>query len=182
MSSSAIFGIYAAAIDVEPAVDAMKRAGFTNTEISALCANGSGIVDCAREKNTKAPEGAATGGASGAVIGGTLGWLVGIGNLAIPGVGPFLAAGPIMVALAGIGVGGTVGGLAGALIGLGIPEHGAKQYEDRIQGGATLLSIHTDDPERIAKAEKILENTGAQHIEYADFAKSDLSPPRQTAA
>ena len=179
MSDSAIFGVYAATSDVKQAVDAMKSAGFTNAEISALCADGNGIVDCVQEKNTKAPEGAATGAVSGAMIGGTLGWLVGIGNLAIPGVGPFLAAGPIMAALAGVGAGGTVGGLAGALIGLGIPEQEAKKYENRIRSGAILLSIHTDDPERIAMAEKILENTGAQHIEYADFA---TPLPRETAA
>jgi hypothetical protein len=182
MSDSAVFGIYATAGDVERAVEAMKSSGFTMAEISALCADGSGMKDCVPDKNTKALEGAATGAASGAIIGGTLGWLVGIGTLAIPGAGPFLATGPIMVALAGVGAGGTTGGLAGALIGLGIPEHGAKQYEDRIQSGAILLSIHSDDPERIAKAERILENTGAHHIEHADFASSDKPLPRKTAA
>jgi hypothetical protein len=182
MSDLAVFGIYADTSDVEHAVDAMKSAGFTDAEISALCADGSGIKDCAPDRNTKALEAAATGAASGAMIGGALGWLVGIGNLAIPGAGPFLAAGPIMAALAGVGAGGTTGGLAGALIGLGIPASRAKQYEGRIQSGAILLSIHTDDPERIAKAEKILENTGAQHIEYADFAKNEKPLPRQSAA
>jgi hypothetical protein len=92
----------------------------------------------------KAPEGATTGAGSGAVIGGTLGWLVGIWALAIPGLGPFIAAGPIMAALAGMGVDGAVGGLAGALVGMGIPEYEAKRYEGRLQKGGILMSVHCD--------------------------------------
>src|SRR5206468_4762230 len=103
-----------------------------------------GTKDFAHEKHTKAPEGATTGAGTGAVVGGALGWLAGIGALAIPGLGPFIAAGPIMAALAGAGVGGTVGGVTGALIGLGIPEYEAKRYEGRITKGGILLSVHSD--------------------------------------
>jgi tetrahydromethanopterin S-methyltransferase subunit C len=101
--------------------------------VSVLLPENLGSKEIATEKNTKAPEGATTGAGSRAVIGVTLGWLVGIGALAIPGLGPFIAAGPIMAALAGMGVGGAVGGVTGALVGMGIPEFEAKRYEGRLQ-------------------------------------------------
>jgi hypothetical protein len=112
------------------------------------------------------------------VVGGTLGWLAGIGSLAIPGVGPFIAAGPIMAALAGAGVGGAIGGVAGALIGLGIPEYEAKRYEGRVKSGGILLSVHCDDSEWTKKAKKLLERTGAEDVSStgeadSDYAKSD---------
>src|SRR5205814_3717941 len=137
------------------------------------------------EKNTKAPEGATTGAASGVVIGGTLGWLAGIGTLAIPGLGPFIAAGPIMAALAGAGAGGALGGITGALVGLGIPEYEAKRYEGRIKGGEFLLSVHCDDSEWTKRAKEILERTGGEDVSStgeakADFAKSDKPLPRST--
>src|SRR6266436_5357023 len=132
--NTAVFGIYRDQTGVENAVDALMEAGFRNTDISVLFPENEGTKDLAHEKNTKAPEGVATGATSGAVIGGTLGWLVGIGALAIPGLGPFIAAGPVVAALAGAGAGGTLGGITGALIGLGIPEYEAKRYEGRIKG------------------------------------------------
>jgi len=112
-----------------------------------------------------------------------LGWLVGIGALAIPGVGPFIAAGPIVAALAGVGVGGAVGGIAGALIGMGIPEYEAKRYEGRIKEGGILLSVHCDDSNWTAKAKQILLRTGAQDVAStgeaaADWQKSDKPLPR----
>ena len=110
-----------------------NAAGYRNTDISVLFAENQGTKDFAHEKGTKAPEGIATGAGPGAVIGGALGWLAGIGALAIPGVGPFIAAGPIMAALSGVGVGGAVGGIAGGLIGAGMPEYEAKRYEGRIK-------------------------------------------------
>ncbi len=125
MANTAVFGIYPDRLSTENAVAALKEAQFRNTDISVLFPENEGTKDFAHEKNTKAPEGAATGASSGAVIGGTLGWLVGIGALAIPGLGPFIAAGPLLAALAGVGAGGVVGGLTGALIGMGIPEAAA---------------------------------------------------------
>ena len=116
------------------------------------------------EKTTKAPEGATTGATSGAILGGTLGLLAGIGALAIPGIGPFIAAGPIMAALAGMGVGGTVGGITGALVGLGIPEYEAKRYEGRLQKGGILLSVHCDTSDQIKVAKDLLKSTGAEDI------------------
>ncbi len=119
--NTAVFGIYRDRTSVENAVDVLRQENFRNTDISVLFPENQGTKDFAHEKNTKAPEGAATGAGSGAVIGGTLGWLTGIGALAIPGVGPCIAAGPIVAALAGVGVGGAIGGIAGALIGFCFP-------------------------------------------------------------
>ncbi len=121
----------------------------------------------AHEKNTKVPEGTTTGATAGGVIGGTLGLLAGIGSLAIPGVGPFIAAGPIMGALAGLGVGGTVGGLIGALVGMGIPEYEAKRYEGRVKDGGVLLSVHCNGSRDISRAKEILKGTGAEDIASA---------------
>src|SRR3979411_2756473 len=123
--NTAVFGIYSDRTHAEEAVDALRLAGFRNSDVSALLPDNVGSKDLAHEKNTKAPEGAATGSISGGVLGGALGWLAGIGVLAIPGLGPFIAAGPIMSALAGAGAGGTIGGLVGALVGMGIPEYEA---------------------------------------------------------
>src|ERR1043165_4394436 len=128
MANSVVFGIFSTKQQVETAVDEMKREGFRNADISILFPFNEGTRACALEKGTKAPEGAAAGATSGAVIGGALGWLAGIGMLAIPGVGPFIAAGPIMALLSGVGVGAAVGGLTGTLIGMGIPEYVATRF------------------------------------------------------
>src|SRR3982750_4233436 len=145
--NTAVFGIYRDRQHVEEAVDTLLDNGFRSEDISVLFADNVGTKDFATEKNTKAPEGTATGATSGAVVGGTLGWLAGIGALAIPGLGPFIAAGPIMGALAGVGAGGALGGLIGALVGMGIPEYEAKRYEGRIKEGGILLSVHSDRSE-----------------------------------
>lgn len=181
--NTAAFGIYKTQAGAEQAVDALKQAGFRNTDVSALLPENEGTKDFAHEKNTKAPEGAATGAGTGAVVGGTLGWLAGIGALAIPGVGPLIAAGPIMAALAGAGVGGTVGGLTGALVGMGIPEYEAKRYEGRVKEGGILLSVHCDSSDWTKKAKEILERTGADDVSStgeasADFSKTDRPMPR----
>jgi hypothetical protein len=181
--NTAAFGIYKTQSGAEQAVDALKAAGFRNTDISALLPENQGTKDFAHEKNTKAPEGAATGAGTGAVVGGTLGWLAGIGALAIPGVGPLIAAGPIVAALAGVGVGGAVGGLTGALVGMGIPEYEAKRYEGRVKEGGILLSVHCDSSDWTKKAKEILESTGADDVSStgeasADFSKSDRPMPR----
>ena len=152
----------------------MKREGF-ETQTFRFSFPRTKARRTSLEKGTKAPEGAAAGATSGAVIGGTLGWLAGIGMLAIPGLGPFIAAGPIMAMLGGVGVGATVGGLAGALIGMGIPEYVATRYEGRIKGGCILLSVHADDSEWIRKAKTILESTGADDISSTGETKGDFA-------
>ena len=172
--NTSVFGIYRDRQHAEQAVDALRRAGFRNSDVSALLPDNVGTKDFAHEKNTKVPEGAAAGGASGAILGGTLGWLAGVGTLAIPGLGPFIAAGPIMAALAGVGVGGTVGGLIGALVGMGIPEYEAKRYEGRIKDGGILLSVHCDTPSWIKRAEDLLKATGAEDIASGTEAAANL--------
>lgn len=172
--NKSVFGIYSSRSSVENAVVALKDAGFQQSDISVLLPENLGNKEIATEKNTKAPEGAATGAGSGAVIGGTLGWLVGIGALAIPGLGPFIAAGPIMAALAGAGVGGTVGGVTGALVGMGIPEFEAKRYEGRLQKGGILVSIHCDTSEEVKRAKDVLQRTAAEDISTAGEASADV--------
>ncbi|GAC1626417.1 MAG: hypothetical protein PVS2B2_08380 [Candidatus Acidiferrum sp.] len=168
-----VFGIYTNRNSVERATDIIVKSGFAASDISVLLPENLGSKQIGTEKATKAPEGAATGASSGAVIGGTLGLLAGIGALAIPGVGPLIAAGPIMAALAGLGVGGTVGGITGALIGFGIPEYEAKRYEGRVQKGGILLSVHCDTSEEIKNAKEIMKSTGAEDISSTGEASSD---------
>ncbi len=162
--NTAAFGIYKSNSAAEAAVDRLTAAGFSNQDVSVLMADRQGSKDFAAEKNTKAPEGATAGVGVGGAVGGTLGLLAGIGALAIPGVGPLIAAGPIMGALAGLGVGGAVGGLVGALVGLGIPEYEAKRYEGRVKDGGVLLSVHCDSSEEVSRAKDILKATGAEDI------------------
>src|SRR6476661_3760630 len=171
--NTAAFGIYSTRAAVENAVDTLKAEGYRNTDISVLFPQNAGTKDFAHEKNTKAPEGTATGATTGAILGGGLGWLAGIGALAIPGLGPFIAAGPIMAALAGAGAGGAIGGLTGALIGMGIPEYEAKRYEGRVKDGGILLSVHSDDSAWTKKAKEILERTGAQDVSSTGEATAD---------
>src|SRR2546426_8133658 len=162
--NTAVFGIYSDRMRVEKAVDRLKADGFRNTDISVLFPQNAGTKDFAHEKHTKAPEGATTGAGTGAVVGGALGWLAGIGAIAIPGLGPFIAAGPIVAALAGAGAGGAVGGVVGALVGLGIPEYEAKRYEGRIKSGGMVLSVHCDGFKRAAKGKKNFEENQAENV------------------
>ncbi len=162
-NDKAIFGVFKNRLNADKAVESLKMDGFVNSEISVLLPNHSGSVYDSISESTKAPEGAATGASAGAVIGGAIGLLAGVGALAIPGVGPFIAAGPIMAALAGIGMGGVVGGVSGALIGLGVPEFEAKRYEDYVKNGGILLSVHTDFT-GVEKAKRNLEANGAIDI------------------
>src|SRR5277367_2082422 len=162
--NTAAFGIYTNEATADTAVNQLLAAGFSNDDVSVLMSDVKGSRDFAAEKNTKAPEGTATGVGVGGVVGGALGLLAGIGALAIPGVGPLIAAGPIMGALAGLGVGGAVGGLVGALVGMGIPEYEAKRYEGHVKDGGTLLSIHCDTSDEISRAKDMLKGTGATDI------------------
>jgi hypothetical protein len=173
--NTAVFGIYRNRLDVEQAVDALRAQGFRSTDISVLFPENEGTKDFAHEKATKAPEGTATGAGAGAVVGGTLGWLAGIGALAIPGVGPLIAAGPIVAALTGVGVGGAIGGISGALIGMGIPEYEAKRYEGRVKEGGILLSVHSDNSDWTRKAKDVLERTGADDVSSTGEEKGDFS-------
>jgi len=174
-----VFGIYSTRTAVENAADSLVGAGFSTSDVSVLLPESlGGPKDMGTEKATKAPEGTAAGVTTGGVIGGTLGVLAGVGLLAIPGLGPFIAAGPIMAGLAGLGVGGAVGGFTGALIGLGIPEFEAKRYEGRLQKGGILLSIHCDTSEEIKRAKEVLKNTGAEDVSSTGEASVDSKAAR----
>ncbi|HZM44851.1 MAG TPA: hypothetical protein VFC14_08475 [Burkholderiales bacterium] len=159
--------VYCIAKDITQAeiiVDLLRVAGFANNDISVLLPDKSGTRDFAHEQNTKLPEGAATGGVTGMGAGAILGWLAGIGSLAIPGVGPFIAAGPIMAALGGAAVGGAAGGIIGGLVGMGIPEYEAKRYDGKIRGGSALISVHTESSDEEKVAKDIYKRSGAEDI------------------
>src|SRR5689334_11892733 len=175
MANIAVFGIYQTRENLESAVRQLELDGFRAADVSILVPQNVGTKDLAHSKATKAPEGAAAGAGSGAVIGGTLGWLAGIGALAVPGIGPLLAAGPIVAALAGAGAVGAIAGLAGALIGLGIPEYEAKRYEGRVRKGGVLMSIHADNHDWARKAKMVLQRTGAEDIAAAGEEKGDFA-------
>ena len=182
--NTAAFGIYPNRAALEDGLEALRDANYRPEDISVLYPYNEGSKEFSHEKATKAPEGASAGATTGAVIGGTLGWLLGIGAITIPGIGPFLAAGPIVAALAGVGAGGVVGGVAGSLIGLGIPEYEAKRYEGRLKKGGILISVHCDDSSWTHKAKVILEKTGAEDVSSsgearADFGKTDKPLPRR---
>lgn len=165
--NTAAFGIFPSRAHAEQAVDALMAAGFRSDDISVLAPDQKTTHEMATEKNTKAPEGTTTGVTAGGAVGGTLGLLAGIGALAIPGLGPFIAAGPIMGALAGLGVGAAAGGLIGALVGMGIPEYEAKRYEGRVKDGGVLVSVHCDDSEWVGRAKDVLKRSGAEDISSA---------------
>src|ERR1700719_1445732 len=165
-----LFGLAESEAQAVSIINQLKVAGFSDDDISVLFPDSEATRHFAHEQHTKAPEGAAAGAGGGVVIGGALGWLVGIGALVIPGMGPFIAAGPIMAALAGAGAGAAAGGLAGALIGMGIPELEAKQYEGKIKNGNILLSVHAEDGKQVTRAKEILKNGGAEDISYTGEA------------
>lgn len=168
--AKAVFCIATTFLQAEKIVDNLKFAGFSSDDISVLFPDTHGAKDLAHEKHTKAPEGAVTGAGAGGVLGGALGWLVGIGALAFPGIGPFVAAGPVLAALSGAAVGATVGGLAGGLVGMGIPEYEARLYEGKIKEGKILISVHSDDSDTTDRAKTIFKNEGAEDIATSDEA------------
>lgn len=169
--SKAVFGIAKSEAQAQNIVDQLKSGGFSNNDISVLFPDKRGTRDFAHEQHTKAPEGATAGAGTGGLLGGALGWLVGAGLLAIPGLGPFIAAGPLMAALSGAAVGAAVGGLTGALIGMGIPEYEAKRYEGKLKEGNILISVHSETGDQRDSAKKIFETAGAEDIAYTEESK-----------
>ena len=155
-------------VDTEAQADAivekLRSAGFSDNDISVLFPDKGSTRDFAHKKETKMPEGATVGASTGGVVGGTIGLLAGIGALAIPGLGPFIAAGPIMAALSGGAIGAGVGGLTGALVGLGIPEYEAKRFEGEIKGGRVLIAVHSENSDETKRAKEIFEASAAQDI------------------
>jgi hypothetical protein len=172
-TNTAVYGLYRDRRGVDDAVETLRQGGFRNTDVSVLFPENLGSKDLAHDRSTQAPEVLAVGGGSEALTGSTLIWLAGIGPLAIPGVGPFIAAGPIMGLIAGVDVGGSVGSIVGGLVGMGVPEYEAKRYEGRIREGGILFSVHCDSPEWVTRAKDLLQQTGAEHIASAGEAKAD---------
>lgn len=168
-----VFGIYQSVAQAEKAVNALLADGFASDDVSALMPDHGGPNALITRKETKAPEGASAGATTGGVIGGALGVLVGIGALAIPGVGPLIAAGPIVAGLAGLGAGGAVGGLVGAFVGMGIPEYEARRYEGHVKSGGVLVSIHCETPGEVLRAREILQDTGAIDIASSAEGRAD---------
>jgi len=172
MKDTAVFATFR---DPEAGISALIGTGFREEDISVLLADNAGAKDFAHEKHSKAPEGATAGAGAGAVIGGTLGLLAGIGALSIPGLGMFIAAGPLMGALAGIGSVGVAGGIVGAIVGMGIPEFEAKRYAGLVKEGRTLLSVHCDSSDWVARAKETLKAAGAQDIAETGEADADFA-------
>src|SRR6266404_2377658 len=172
MSKKQVFCIAKSESQAERIVERLQSSGFPNSEISILLPDREGKHDIGHVKATKAPEGATTGAATGGVTGGVIGLLAGIGALAIPGVGPFIAAGPIMAALGGAAIGGATGGIVGGLIGLGIPEIEAKRYEEKLKKGNYLIAVHTDESEDVDRAKRVFKTAGAEDISTVSEASA----------
>ena len=154
-------------------VNSLRAIGVRESEISLVMPHDDSDGDIAIEGATKAPEGAATGAGSGMVLGGVLGWMAGIGALAIPGLGPFIAAGPIMAALGGAAIGGATGSIAGGLIGLGFSEYEAKQYEGYLKDGNALISVSVADSDEESKVKKLFKDAKADHISTQGVQEKD---------
>ncbi len=173
-----VIGIVESEIQAEQIVSELRVGNVASSDISVLFPDKRGTKDFAHEHNTKAPEGAVAGVGAGGLIGGTIGLLAGIGALAIPGVGPFIAAGPLMAALSGAAAGATLGGVAGALVGLGIPEIEAKTYEGKVHGGNILIAVHVIDND----GEKRARATFEKHHAHDVSVTSDSSVPKAANA
>jgi hypothetical protein len=174
MSKTSVFCIATSRVQAERIIDRLSGAGFQYSEISVLMPETDSHHDIGHVKSTKAPEGTATGAAAGGVAGGVFGLLAGIGALAIPGVGPLIAAGPIMAALSGAAVGATAGGVVGGLIGLGIPEIEAKIYEEKLKTGNYLISVHGHDSDEVDRAKEIYKAEKGENISTT----SQSAPPK----
>ena len=172
MSKTSVFCIANSHSQAEQIVERLQSSGFNSSEISVLLPDTEGKHDIGHVKATKAPEGATTGAATGGVTGGVLGLLAGIGALAIPGVGPFIAAGPIMAALSGAAIGATTGGVVGGLIGMGIPEIEAKRYEDKLKSGNYLIAVHAHNDDQEDRAKEIFKSAGAGDITSSSMSKA----------
>lgn len=183
MAHKAVFGIASSETQAVRIVSGLRNVGFAEQDVSVLSPRKMGDTELAHETHTKAPEGASAGAGTGGVVGGVVGLLAGIGLLAIPGLGPLVAAGPILATLSGMAAGAGVGGIAGALIGLGIPEVEARLYETRVREGNILVSAHVgdDDDELANRARSVFESEGASEIRTLS-AKAEAGREMRTDA
>jgi Protein of unknown function (DUF3341) len=171
--NTSVIGIYADRTTVSDAINVLHKAGYRATDISVLSSDNQGSKDFGHEKRTKALEGAATGAAAGAVAGAVLAWFVCTQTVTITVLGPLVAAGPVLAAMAGAGAGGALGWIVGLLAGVRLPEYVAKRYAGRIRRGGILLSVHCDSPEWCDRAKKTLKDTGARNISSLSEASAD---------
>ena len=169
----AVMGIVPNQNQAEYVVGQLQHAGLSNNDISVVFPDQQRSRDFVASHDTSAPEGAFAGAGAGGLVGGTLGVLVGIGALAIPGLGPLIAAGPLLATLSGAAAGATLGGVTGALVGLGIPEIEAKRYEGKLRSGNVLVAVHTEDREQQELAERIYKMARAENV----FSTSGASTP-----
>ncbi len=172
--NTSVIGIYEDRTNVSNAIDVLHKAGYRATDISVLSSDNQGSKDFAHEKRTKALEGAAAGAAAGAVVGAAVAWFVAMQAVPIAGVGPLIAGGPVLAALAGAGAGGALGWISGWLAGLSVPEYVAKRYAGRVRRGGILLSVHCDSSKWCKRAKKTLKDTGARNISCVSEASSRL--------
>lgn len=146
----------------------LRGAGFAEQDISLLFPQEVVTSNIEFRENTKAPEGATIGASTGGAVGVALGWLAAVGTIAIPGAGPFIAAGPILAAMSAAAAGAAVGGLTGALVGLGIPEIEAKVYERKLCEGSFLISVRCQDAHEAEQAVAIFRTNKAREISSAE--------------
>jgi hypothetical protein len=173
---TSVIGIYPDRATVSDAINVLHKAGYRTTDISVLSCDNQGSKDFAHEKHTRAPQGAAVGAAAGAVIGAALAWFASTQTITVPGLGlgPLIAAGPMVAAAAGAGAGGALGWIVGLVAGLRQSEYVARRYAGRVRSGGILLSVHCDSPEWCARAAKTLKDTGARNISSAGEAAADF--------
>ncbi|WP_419885872.1 general stress protein [Paenibacillus sp. B-A-8] len=150
-----IVGVFAAEYEASRAIEELKRQGCRTEDISIIARNNDSVDSLRDESGTQAPEGIATGAATGGLLGGLTGLLMGIGALAIPGIGPIIAAGPLAATLAGAAIGAGSGGLVGGLIGLGIPEEEAKRYDNYVGEGHILVMVDVEGVEKEEEVKRI---------------------------
>jgi hypothetical protein len=177
--NTSVMGIYPDRTTLSDAINVLHKAGYRATDISVLSSDNQGSKDFGLEQRTRALTGAATGAAVGAVIGAALAWLASTQNLAIPNLGPLVAAGPVLAALAGAGAGSALGWILGLLAGVCLPEYVAKRYAGRIRRGGILMSVHCDSREWCDRAKKALKNTGARNISSATESAADYGTTDQ---
>lgn len=169
--SKSVFCLATDQNQAERIVQRLQGSGFTTGDISVLHTDSMSDDEHSAVRATKATEGVTKGATAGGLTGGAIGLLAGIGALAIPGLGAFIAAGPMMAALSGVALGATAGGVVGGLIGMGLPEDEARRYEEKVKRGHFLISAHAETSSQIKLAKQIFEAEGAGDVSVVDELK-----------
>jgi hypothetical protein len=166
MARTTVVGVFDDRDNAQRAIEALKDAGFRPDDIGVTMRDRQESRAMAEDTGAAAGAGAATGALAGGVLGGLAGWLVGIGALAIPGIGPIIAAGPLAAAISGAAIGAAGGGLIGALTGMGVPEEEARWYESEVGRGGVLVTVDADG--RYDEARRLLRQYGAREAGASD--------------